>query len=559
MRTALTILVSLVTVMGVDLSARAAELYPDRWVYVSRSLTKDQDLEDLRDIVSVASAHGLNGMLWAGGADSLSRWDAQRLERLEQMKRICAEANIEIIPLGFSVGYGGGVLGFNPNLAAGLFVDKALFEVAGGRAQVVPDPPLTLENAGFEQFKDNTLVGFRFHDKPGQISFADREVFHSGAASLRFQDFGGPDNPYGHARVMTTVTVRPRRHYSVSVWIKTQDLQPTSAFALQVYNEKGNIGSLRPALQPTQDWTQLRYVFNSLGSEELRIYVGLWGGENGKLWIDDLSLEEVGLRCVLRRPGTPLTVVSENGQTAYEEGKDFAEVVDPKLRDFRGNHEDPPLTILPGSRIKDGDRLRVSYYHGQAINESQVSVCMSEPELYEIWRREVRLIHERLRPQKYFLSMDEIREGGSCAACKARNMSMAEILGDCITRECSLIHEVNPDAKIYIWSDMLDPNHNAHDNYYLVEGDFTGSWLHVPKDLVIACWYYAKRNESLKFFSDLGFETLAAAYYDGHTLDNPRGWLEALSQTPRARGIMYTTWQNKYGLLADFGDLVSGR
>jgi len=103
---------------------------------------------------------------------------------------------------------------------------------------------------------------------------------------------------------------------------------------------------------------------------------------------------------------------------------------------------------------------------------------------------------------------------------------------------------------------MLDPNHNAHDNYYLVDGDFTGSWEHVPKDLIIVCWYHEKRKESLKFFSDLGFRTLAGAYYDGDTLENPRNWLETLSRTPRARGIMYTTWQSKYALLADFGDLV---
>ena len=30
---------------------------------------------------------------------------------------------------------------------------------------------------------------------------------------------------------------------------------------------------------------------------------------------------------------------------------------------------------------------------------------------------------------------------------------------------------------------MLDPNHNARDKHYLVAGDYTGSWKHVPKDL----------------------------------------------------------------------------
>ena len=49
-----------------------------------------------------------------------------------------------------------------------------------------------------------------------------------------------------------------------------------------------------------------------------------------------------------------------------------------------------------------------------------------------------------------------------------------------------------------------------------------------------------------------GYEVIRV--YDGDTLDNPKGWLEALDGTPGAIGIMYTTWQNKYGLLADFGD-----
>ena len=104
---------------------------------------------------------------------------------------------------------------------------------------------------------------------------------------------------------------------------------------------------------------------------------------------------------------------------------------------------------------------------------------------------------------------------------------------------------------------MLDPNHNAHGNYYLVDGDYTGSWKYVPKDLGIACWYYQKREASLAHFSRLGFKTLAGAYYDADTLENPKGWLESLARTPGAVGIMYTTWQNKYELLGPFGDLVS--
>jgi hypothetical protein len=75
--------------------------------------------------------------------------------------------------------------------------------------------------------------------------------------------------------------------------------------------------------------------------------------------------------------------------------------------------------------------------------------------------------------------------------------------------------------------------------------------------MIIVCWYYEKRESSLRHFSDLGFRTVAGAYYDADNLDNPRGWLEALNGTPGASGIMYTTWLNKYNLLAAFGDLIS--
>ena len=107
---------------------------------------------------------------------------------------------------------------------------------------------------------------------------------------------------------------------------------------------------------------------------------------------------------------------------------------------------------------------------------------------------------------------------------------------------------------------MLDPNHNANPDrkyYYLAEGNYAGSWNHVPKELVIVCWNYRVRTESLKHFSSLGFRTMAGAYYDADNLENPEGWLQALHNTPGASGLMYTTWLNKYDLLGPFGDLVS--
>jgi hypothetical protein len=135
---------------------------------------------------------------------------------------------------------------------------------------------------------------------------------------------------------------------------------------------------------------------------------------------------------------------------------------------------------------------------------------------------------------------------------------MAEILGDCVTRQRDIFTAIDPSIEVLIWSDMLDPAHNAHDNYYGVAGDYTGSWKYIPKDITIMCWWYDIRDTSLGFFSGLGFRTFGAAYYDADDLTNPRDWLVSLRKTPRAEGIMYTTWENKYGLLGGFGDLAAG-
>jgi len=529
--------------------------YPLRWVYVSRGLARDQDVEDIRAIVRTASAHGLNGMVLAAGLDRLDLQSAAYFDRLRQVKNFCQESAIEIIPIIFSVGYGSSVISHNRNLAAGLPVKDALFVVTGGVARLAPDPPIEFVNGGLEEYDGHRVRGYRLQDQPGEVSFVDREVFKEGAASLRYENFTA--NPYGHGRLMQEIAVKPRRCYRFTCWVKTEGLTPSGVLRVQVLAESGRaLAPFDPQIPATTDWRLVTIGFNSWDLDKVRVYVGTWGARSGKFWVDGWRIEEVGLVNVLRRPGTPVVVRGEGTGAVYQEGADYAPIADPTLT-FRFDHNGPAIRLLEGSRIQEGERLRVDYYHGISINQGQVTVCMSEPQLYEIWREQARRLHELLAPKRYLLSMDEIRAGGSCEACRQRGLSMGQILGDCITRQVEILREPNPEAEVWVWSDMLDPNHNAHGNYYLVEGDFTDSWEYIPKDLGIVCWYYVKRRESLAHFSGLGFRTLAGAYYDADTLDNPQGWLEALDETPGAVGIMYTTWQNKYGLLADFGDLVS--
>jgi len=538
---------------GSSRAAFAQGTFTDRWFYASKHVGRDKELAELMDLVDIAAAHGLNGLLLSSGFDAIDRQPPHFFSNLEKLKAHCDARGVEIIPLYMSVGYAGGLLAHDRNLAAGLPVRDALFVVRGREAQLAPDPPVEIRNGDFENWKGNRCRDFAFHDQPGKITFPDRKIFKTGRTSIRFESFEN-DPVHGHARIMQRVKVHPYRAYVVRVWVKTQDLK-CKMFRITVLSKNRTLAPYDPGVPPTTDWRRVGVFFNSLDNDEVRVYAGAWGAKSGRFWLDGMEIEEAGLINVLRRPGTPVRVRSDKTGELYVEGRDYEPIRDPRMQLYRPFHKAPSIRLTPNSRIKDGERLRVSWYHPVVIGRGQVTACMSEPKIYEIWRRQTELIHKYLAPKKYFLSMDEIRAGGSCEACKARHMTMAQILGDCITRQYKIIKSISPDAKVYIWSDMLDPNHNAHGNYYMVEGDFTGSWNYIPKDIVITCWSHRIRDRSLRHFSRLGFATIGAAYYDSD-LENCRDWIKSLKATPGARGIMYTTWRRNYDLMDDFGDLV---
>jgi hypothetical protein len=528
------------------------KVYPERWVYAGSRLASDRDLTEFEALVRTASEHGLNGVLFAANFDSLDLQGPEYVTRLKQAKAICDRYHLDFVPPLFSTGYGGGILKHDKNLAEGVLARDALFIVKGGEARFSPEASTSFTNGGFE----NGLTGYESIEKAS----IDNEVAHTGKSSLRLEGWGGKADDTAH--VVQAVSVKPYRQYRLSCWVKSEGVKPTILFGIHADTQDGrSLHPWEPRISGTSGWKQLISGFNSSSAGKFRLDIGVFEiekGAAGKVWVDDLKIEEVGLLNVVRRGGTPVTVSDEKTGALYQEGKDYAAVADPQLN-FRWNHDSPAIAILPGGRIKEGARLRVSYYHGTTIYQDQVPICLSEPKTYDIWKRQARLVHDLLAPRRYMMSMDELRMGGSCETCKRRKLTMAEIVGDATTRQFRMIRELDPKAEVYVWSDMYDPNHNARDKYYLVEGDLTGSWNYIPKDLKIVCWNFEKRRPSLDFFSKLGFQTLAAAYYDADNLDNVNGWLEALDQTPGALGIMYTTWQHKFKLLAPFGDLVSHR
>jgi hypothetical protein len=542
--------------------------YRERWVYCSANLQVDQSVDQVIALIERAGRDGYTAMLIADyKLQVLDRVIDRYFHNAGRVKAAAAKANIELVPAVFSIGYSNGHLAHDPNLAEGLPVVDQPFVVRQDREAVLDTRGSAgYRNGNLEQAQGDRFTGFSFQDDPGVTTFADRKVVHGGRVSSRFEPgVKGTGRTSPNVRLVQHVKLRPYTPYRFSCWAKTRDLGPVGAFhllALGAGQPGRTLTFHEGGLEATHDWKPIEVVFNSLDQKEANLYVGLWGEGPGTLWVDDLALEELPLVNVLRRKGCPLSVKSANGRITYVEGRDFEPVVDPKLGnapwagEYEFGHPGAKLRIKPGSRIKAGDRLLVSWYHPVVTLSSQVMCCLSEPKLNEILRDQARRVNELFHPRTFFMSHDEIRVANWCKACRDRKLSPGQLLADNVRTCATILKSVNPRARIVVWSDMFDPHHNAVDSYYLVNGSLKGSWEGLPREVIIANWNGGKAKESLGFFAGRGHRQLIAGYYDVDDLSNFRTWDAAARDVKDVIGFMYTTWAAKYGLLERYADAM---
>lgn len=512
----------------------AAEL--QKWIYISQNLWVDKNVDLIEQLFQRGEKAGYTHVLLADSKFSkLGDMDARYFRNVERVKALAAKHHLEVVPAVFSVGYSNDLLWHDPNLVEGLPVRDALFVVKNGEGRLVPEGAPELKGGDFSNLK---LWGW--HD-PTVTST-------NGAALIK--------EPKGeNARISQKLKLTPFRQYHLTVRVKASEFRGTPEVKVLTPNGQSlNFADL--GVKATQDWTVHHVVFNSLESTEANLYFGSWGARSGELWFDDATLQEVGLVNLIRREGTPLQVRKDGGESLVE-GRDFEKVIDPKMgnRLWAGSydiyHEPPSIkTSLP-----EGTKLRVSYYHAVTIHDDQAMICPSEPRTVELLRDQAKRMHKAWGAKGYMMSHDEIRVLNWCAACQKRKLDAGALIADNVRTCINTLREVNPGGRIYVWSDMFDPHHNAHKDYYLVRGDLAGSWEGLDKEVIIVPWYFEKRNESLKFFADRGHRQVIAGYYD-HDPAQVKEWLSAAGKVQGVEGVMYTTWQSNFSDLEKFAQAI---
>jgi len=539
----------------------AAAPLAERWFHLARNPLSPEDTEFCLDKIDTASKHGYTAMMWAVSMDDYPSRPGWWKKNFLRIRQACIDRNIDIVPMIWSIGYGT-MLGRNPNLAEGFPVVDMPYVVGEDRvARLTAGSEELVKNGSFEELEKNGLpAGWKMLDKPGVKTFVDETVSHSGRRSVRMERFTESSKD-GSCRVIQKLSLRPWSQYTCTMWVKTEDFNATGSFNISFYDADGCLAH-QPVIHrrpTTLPWTHISVPVQTKSYGDVTIYAGTYRGDKGKVWMDDFAIRPAGLPDVLRRPGCPFVVKNAKTLQVYDEGIDYEPV--PGL--VRGKRRAAPGTSLEirltkDSRMKPGDKLLVSGYRATAVKGgTQVCVCMSEPELYRHFETCAGELKALINPRRWVLSMDEIRMGGTCAGCVARHTDMAHILGDCVTKQYEIIKRTCPEAKVYIWADMFDPKHNAVPKYMLCQGSFVDSWRYVPKDLIFLCWYGRRMREQLSFFSERGFRTLCASYYDAKNLDSSRRHLKDAKETPGCEGIMYTTFVPRFELLGAFGDMAA--
>lgn len=138
-----------------------------------------------------------------------------------------------------------------------------------------------------------------------------------------------------------------------------------------------------------------------------------------------------------------------------------------------------------------------------------------------------------------------------------------------------MLKEVNPGVELYVWNDMFDPDMNAIDRYFMVNGSLDGAAEGIHPDTVIVNWTqkntYASvqpliplQQTSLQFFHNRNLKQVIALYYDDLPLTDE--WLDNLDAAEAdgvtgVDGFMYTTWVNdgQYEDLAAVANKIKAR
>lgn len=574
----------------------------ERWVRIECNTFSESSIHETIELVERAVKVGYNGVLLVSFRDD-SYWSfPQNTQELHEknLKRVSNHIrshNLKLVSSVSNFGYSSPLLRHNPNYASGLPVIDC--ELIAKNGELIATPITSLDNPSFEHHQKHRVIGSKFQDLPGGCSFIDENIKKHGQSSLRLENFESAPNH--QVRFAKSIDLQAYQQIKLTFWIKAEDF--TGDLRFLVSGGDGFKDKLMPQqlsvprdqpeqLHPrsffihrqnwTQDWIQQTLSFNTLQHERISLLFGVYRGTKGKVWIDDMKIEKAVALNVLKRPSLPITVKHASSSKRYNIGRDIQDIVDPHLgkEPYLGgygvHHSAPKILLSPNTRIREGQKVKISYHHAQPqFANSQTCASVNEDLVYDWVREGVRRLHRLISPDGLLNGSNEIRIGAwediamnhRRRPLKASAMSVHANTGKQLAknlRRVSRIHlDENQKRPLYIWSDMFDPNLNARKGFYLQRGDLSGSWRGILPNTTVLTWVpngkvTSMGPKSLKFFSERGHHQLLGAFYDQNVSDNHKDWTAASKNIKGIHGVVYCTWNRDFSQLESFANVWWG-
>ncbi len=530
------------------------------WYLHHSYLVSDEEVAKSKALIDKAVAAGYTGAIfWDSTLNFMgnSDWDPANERRMRQVMAYAHEKHLKTLAELAPYGWSNDVLTLNPNWAETQRVAGTRFRVTpDGRSLQLVDTQALLVNGNFHSNKD---AWFALNDP----NIAVIPNAYQGASVLTITD------PPGNARVKQEFAVKPWHQYHLGFAYKTSGSN-VGGVMVNVIDSPGMEKTRLNSYPHSPDkWSYLEYSFNSGDSTQLVLYMGVWGGAKGTIQFAGVGIEETGLVYVAHREGAPFKLYDpDNPSKVYTPQVDYNEVVDPDMEPSRyafhnSFHNPPPFTLPSTTQLKPGQIVAADYYAVFPMAQNnQVSMCMTEPAVFQ-W-----LARNAMEVRKYapadlgvLLAYDEMRQGNSCASCRAKNMTAGELLGWNFDETFGIYRQTMPDSSFWVWNDMFDPYHNAHDHMMYVEGSFAGSWKGLPPEVSILNWNLGHLKDSLSWFSGnnpdqpVPHRQMIAGYYDkGDAAAEAQREIIEAHGVPAVQGLMYTTWEDNYSNLHVFAD-----
>ncbi|MBV9295171.1 MAG: hypothetical protein JO145_06320 [Acidobacteriaceae bacterium] len=531
---------------------------PELWYWHHSYLSNDDAVDSSKALINRAAAAGYTGVVfWDSSFNFMGNpsWPLDNEDRMREVMKHATKKHLKVMATVAPFGWSNDVLRVNKNWAEAQRVFGTLFQVdhSGRQLKLVNSFP-GLANPGFELGKSDW---FDVNDPGVGIN----SVAHTGKSSAVIVDAPG------NARLRQKITLKPWRQYHLRLFYKSSNFRGSAMLSVLDSTDLSRV-RLNPTIDAagSHDWTRVDYSFDSQDSTEAYLYIGVWGGSSGVLWLDDIQVEETALIHVARRAGTPVTMYDPTDPAKiYREGVDYNYISDPYMAaaetPFHLYHEPPAVTLPRGTHLSPGQMVAIDSYSVFPISYSdEVGMCLTEPGVWEWLRANARAVKNVLPAAGAVLvGYDEMRQMNSCGSCRAKNMTAGQLLAWSAGQSIGLYRSVLPGAGLYFWSDMFDPYHNAVKNYFFVEGDLDGSWKGLSSDVTIMNWNLQRLRESLTWFSGMdsrqpvSHRQIIAGFYDkGVGASAAREELTQAAAIPGVVGLMYTTYADNYSQLESF-------